>query len=78
MELAKTQRTELVEEIQRYFQDELAVELGQFDSEFLIDFLAKKMGVLYYNQGIHDAQKLIEARAYQLTESLYELEKVVD
>ncbi len=54
---------------------ELDLELGQFDADFLIDFISKEMGSLYYNQGLYDAQAVLVDRMDSLTDAIYQLEK---
>ncbi len=51
IQLDSKQKSELTHALQKYLQDELDVELGQFDTEFLIDFISKKFGAIYYNKG---------------------------
>ena len=58
-------------------QDELEVEIGQFDSEFLIDFITEKLAPIYYNKGIEDAKTVIERRMLEMTDELYEIEQEV-
>lgn len=65
----------LVGKLQRYLEDELSTELGQFDAEFLLDFISKEMGGTFYNQGIRDARAVFEARVQSIDEDLYAIEK---
>ena len=58
--------------------DELDVELGQFDTEFLVDFISKKFGAVYYNKGIEDAQKVMERKMLDISDELYEIEQIVE
>ncbi|TOB16160.1 DUF2164 family protein, partial [Vibrio parahaemolyticus] len=39
IKLERAQKETLASAIQDYMQDELSIEIGQFDSEFLIDFI---------------------------------------
>ncbi len=72
------QKQALVRKLQRYFDDELDQELGDFDAEFLLDFVAREMGAHFYNQGLLDAQAALAQRLESVTEVFYELEKPVD
>ena len=56
-------------------EQELDIELGQFDAEFLLDFVSKEMGATFYNQGIYDAQALLQSKIETLSDAFYELEK---
>lgn len=76
--LSKEDKVTLVNKLQAYFEQELDQELGDFDAEFLLDFFAKELGNYYYNQGLHDAQALINNKVELLMESVYELELPVN
>lgn len=78
IQLDKTQKKALTDSLQTYLQDELDVELGQFDSEFLVDFVSKKFGAVYYNKGIEDAQKVMERKMLDIADELYEIEQIVE
>lgn len=77
IKLERAQKEALATAIQDYMQDELDVEIGQFDSEFLIDFITEKLGVIYYNKGVEDAKLLVERRMLEVSEELYEIEQEV-
>ncbi|GAA6204184.1 MULTISPECIES: DUF2164 domain-containing protein [Thalassotalea] len=72
------EKAQLVDKLQRYFDRELEQELGQFDAEFLLDFVSKEFGSFYYNRGLYDAQHIISDRVEQISEAIYELEKPVN
>ncbi|UQA53899.1 MULTISPECIES: DUF2164 domain-containing protein [Vibrio] len=78
IKLERAQKEALACAIQDYMQDELSVEIGQFDSEFLIDFVTEKLAPIYYNKGIEDAKSVIERRMLEMTDELYEIEQEVD
>jgi uncharacterized protein (DUF2164 family) len=71
-------KTLLIQKLQAYFMKELDFELGQFDSEFLLDFISEELGAYYYNQGLSDAQNLLQQKIEIITEGFYELEKVTN
>ncbi|MGR5170330.1 DUF2164 domain-containing protein [Vibrio owensii] len=77
IKLERAQKEALATAIQDYMQDELEVEIGQFDSEFLIDFITEKLALIYYNKGIEDAKTVIERRMLEMTDELYEIEQEV-
>ncbi|MGY0614574.1 DUF2164 domain-containing protein [Vibrio sp. FJH11] len=77
IKLDRVQKETLATAIQDYMQDELSLEIGQFDSEFLIDFITDKLGAVYYNKGVEDAKAVIERRMLELSDELYEIEKEV-
>lgn len=72
------EKTMLVDKIQRYFREELDTDIGQFDAEFLLDFLSAEVGVYYYNRGLFDAQAILEKRLDSLTGAIAEMEKATD
>ncbi|HCE1797636.1 TPA: DUF2164 domain-containing protein [Vibrio parahaemolyticus] len=77
IKLERAQKETLVSAIQDYMQDELSIEIGQFDSEFLIDFITDKLGAVYYNKGVEDAKDVIERRMLEMSDELYEIEQEV-
>ncbi|WP_394495927.1 DUF2164 domain-containing protein [Shewanella sp. ENK2] len=78
IELTAEQREVMVNKLQRYFEDELDQDLGQFEAEFLLDFLGKNIGAYFYNQGLHDARTIFEARIETIDEDIYGIEKDVN
>lgn len=75
IEFSKAEKELIVRKVQMYFREELDQELGQFDSEFLIDFFAEEVGAYFYNRGLRDAQSVIEAKVADIADALYEIEK---
>ena len=75
IKFSKDEKQQLIARIRDYFATELNQELGQFDAEFLLDFLSKELGPRYYNRGLHDAQAIMQSRIDAVIESVYELEK---
>lgn len=75
IEFDKAQRELLLNKLRKYCSDELDVELGQFDADFLLDFIGKEIGAFYYNQGLYDANALFGSKMELLSEAIYELEK---
>ncbi len=77
IKLERAPKETLASAIQDYMQDELSIEIGQFDSEFLIDFITDKLGAVYYNKGVEDAKAVIERRMLEMSDELYEIEQEV-
>ncbi|QDG76932.1 DUF2164 domain-containing protein [Labrenzia sp. PHM005] len=75
--LDKETRTRLVAQIQRYFDDELELEIGNMDTEFLIDFLSTNLGAAFYNLGLKDAQALLARKVDDINDEFYALEKTL-
>jgi len=75
IEFSKDERAVLVQRLRLYFKEELDHEIGQFDAEFLLDFLGEEIGPYFYNRGLYDAQAILESRIESVNEAIYELEK---
>lgn len=75
IEFSTQQKEQLIILLQKYMQKELDVELGQFDADFLLDFIAKEMGNIFYNQGLYDAQTVLTDKVELITDAIYQLEK---
>jgi uncharacterized protein (DUF2164 family) len=78
IEFSKQEKEIIVKKIQLYFIEELNQEVGQFDAEFLLDFFAEEIGSYFYNRGLYDAQSLLERKLDDISEAIYELEKVTE
>jgi len=75
IEFSAQEKSEIVDKIQKYFNDELEQDIGQFDAEFLLDFFSEKVGAYYYNRGLEDARIVIEKNLDKVTDALYEIEQ---
>lgn len=72
---SKEETAVMVSKLQDYFEQELDQDLGQFDAEFLLEFLSKQLGPYFYNRGLYDAQAVFESRLENIAEAIYEIEK---
>ncbi|WP_334164093.1 DUF2164 domain-containing protein [Phenylobacterium sp.] len=75
IELEKPVREALVRALSRYLKDELDVEVGRMDALLFLDFISETMGPHFYNQGLADAQAILQARLEQISEAISEIEK---
>ncbi len=75
IQFTNDEKAVICQRIQRYFEDELEQEIGQFDAEFLLDFFAREIGAYFYNRGLYDAQALLADRMETVADAMYELEK---
>ena len=78
IEFSKEEKELITKKIQLYFKEELDREIGQFDALFLLDFFADEIGAYFYNRGLYDAQAILERRVEDISEAIYELEKITD
>ncbi|USD39052.1 MULTISPECIES: DUF2164 domain-containing protein [Ferrimonas] len=75
LSLSSEERAPVLAQLQDYLTDELDLELGQFEAEFLLDLMIKALGARFYNQGLEDARVAILARMELATEVVYEMEQ---
>ena len=74
IEFTEQEKATLVNKLKEYFNNELSQEIGQFDAEFLLDFMSTEIGVYHYNKGLKDAQDVFKSRVDSITDAIYELE----
>jgi len=74
IEFTPREKDLLVHKLKTWFDAELSQEIGQFDAEFLLEFVGKEIGVYYYNRGLKDAQTIFAERVESITDAIYELE----
>ena len=72
---SKEEKAQIVQKIQKYFNEELDQDIGSFDADFLIDFFAKEVGAYFYNRGLYDAQLLLTEKVEEIGYLVQELEK---
>lgn len=68
----------LTKKIQLYFSEELGNEIGQFDAQFLLDFISEEIGPYFYNRGLYDAQSILEKRMESIYEAIYDIELITE
>jgi len=78
IKFSKEEKEIIVKKIQLYFSEELERDIGQFDAQFLLDFFATEIGSFFYNRGLYDAQAILERQIEDISESIYELEKITE
>ncbi|MFC5343444.1 DUF2164 domain-containing protein [Brevundimonas staleyi] len=72
---SKEEQRDFIPRIKAFVRDELDTEIGDLQASMLMDFFAEKLGHAVYNRAIYDAQALIAAKADEMAEALYELER---
>mgnify|MGYP001261678394 FL=1 len=75
IELKETEKAEAIEKLKQYCDQELQLELGTFDAQFLLEFFAEQLGWSIYNQGLADAFGLMENSLEGIYEKIYELQQ---
>lgn len=77
IEFTTEEKAHLVPKIRDYLKQELDVEAGSFQCEFLLDFFSAEIGGFYYNRALKDAGAVLQQRFESMAESLDELEQPV-
>ncbi|MBO6758965.1 MAG: DUF2164 domain-containing protein [Roseibium sp.] len=73
--LSYKERAVLAEGVRKYLADELDVEIGNMDAEFLIEYLSGTLGSFYYNQGLRDAEAVLSRKLDDVSDELRALER---
>jgi len=73
IEFTQREKELLVYKLKAYFNNELDCEIGQFDAEFLLEFVSKEIGVYHYNKGLQDAQEIFKQKVESVTDAIYEI-----
>ncbi len=68
------QRDRFTAKTGHYIRDEYDVEIGAFDLEEILTFLAEEVGALFYNQGVQDGRDYIQSRFLESYEDSISLE----
>lgn len=76
LKLSNEDYQNVVAHIVDYMEDKHDLQLGQFEAEFFLDELVKKVAPLFYNQGLNKAIDVIHNNVLTL-EELLDLEKEV-
>ncbi len=74
IKFSKEDKDVIVSKITRYFDAELSQDIGQFDCEFLLDFISEEVGVYFYNQGLTDAQAILAGKMDEIIYAIDEIE----
>lgn len=72
---SKEEKALIVRKIKLYFSEELKQQIGQFDAEFLLDFISEELGAYYYNRGLYDAQAALSEKLEDIQDAIFQLEK---
>ena len=76
IKFTKEEKDLLVPKIKMYLHEELDLEIGNFDAEFLLHFFSEEVGPYFYNRGIKDSLDMLDTRMEEVKESIYVLEKI--
>lgn len=73
--LSKEQREGLNQDCRRWFEDELQLDLGQFEAESVIDFFIEQLSPAIHNRAIAEALALVREYHARTEDDLYALEQ---
>lgn len=71
MELSKQARTDAIQSIQKYFEEDVREPMGDLRAGLLLDFFLEEVGPAIYNKAIGDAQARMQQRVADLDGELY-------
>jgi len=77
IELSKETRVLLARKLAKHLKSENDVDLGGFEAEFLLDYIAETLGPYFYNQGLEDAQAIFREKMEAVSDALYVIEKPI-
>lgn len=77
IKFTKEEKENLIPKIKKYLDEELDIDAGNFDAEFLLDFFSEEIGPYFYNRGVKDSLDTLDMRMEDVRESIDVLEKVV-
>lgn len=66
IELHKDARAGAVKSIERYFEVNMEVRIGNIQAAALLDFFLEEIGPSVYNKAVADAQERMQTRALEL------------
>lgn len=78
VELSKEARQVAAAQLRAVLQEELDVEVGALQAELVLDRIARDLGAVFYNRALADARAVIAAKAEDMDEALYGLERQSD
>lgn len=71
--ITKVQKEHLTDKLTTYLNDELNIDIGGFDAEFLCDFVIEQFAPHFYNQGVAAAQIKMQQQVDLISDAVDEL-----
>lgn len=75
-EIPQPERKAITDQLKQYFLTNFDLHLGQFEVEFLLDFIEKICGPALYNNGIDEAIKTYAIYSERVQEEM-ELKRII-
>lgn len=73
--MTREAREALNQSVQRWFDTELNIELGQFEADSVVDFFVEQLTPAIHNQAIQSALALLREHHARTEDDLYALEQ---
>lgn len=70
-DISKEKRTDMINSIKEYFENERNEEMGDLAAGLLLNFFMEELASEFYNQGVQDAHKYMSDRL----DDIFEIEK---
>jgi len=71
IEISKQTRAGAIASIQRYFEENMPVPIGELPAGLLLNFFLEEIGPAIYNRAIRDAQARMQQHSTDLDGELY-------
>jgi uncharacterized protein (DUF2164 family) len=72
IELTKAEIAEIIPSVQKYFREELDVELSEMRAGFVLSYFMQEIAPFAYNKGVQDAESYFRARVEDLPGTCFE------
>ncbi|MEN8254052.1 MAG: DUF2164 domain-containing protein [Verrucomicrobiota bacterium] len=72
IDYSKEEKESAIRSIQRFFEEEMETDIGELQATFLLDFFAKELAPLAYNQGVDDAKNYMMLKMEDVNGTCYE------
>ncbi len=73
----KEQKEIILDKLKKYCAEELDLEMGQFEAEFFLDFIADNIGNHFYNKALSDAQYIVTQRTMDMADAIDEMSRII-
>jgi len=70
--LMKPEIEQVVPSLQKYFREELEIEISEMRAKFVLDYFLKEIAPFAYNQGVKDAESHFRAKVEELPAICFE------
>lgn len=72
IELTKQEVADIIPSLQKFFREELEIELSEMRAGFLLSYFMKEIAPFAYNKGVKDAESFFRGKVEDLTATCFE------